>query len=120
MNNEQIEQHRAIYPLPVNKLCLYSSFEQILGKNDTEYTTEERKRRWNKVMKLNNDMEEHWNNTEACYGCKHLMTDAWCNMCELPCTVNPITSFKHGVTGMACMGFCYENKQLDLSNKETL
>lgn len=114
MNKKQIEQHRTIYPLPTNKLCLYSSFEQILGKNVNDYTSKERKKRWEKVMKLNNEMAERWSNTEICNGCKHLSIDAWCNLFELPCTVNPIISFKNGIVGMACMGFGYENKQLNL------
>lgn len=114
MNQKQIEEHRAIYPLPEDKLCRYSSFKQILGTNKSEYSLTERKRRWEKVMKLDVEMAKYRSSTEACEGCRYLTSDAWCNNFSLPCTVNPITTFKNGIMGMACMGLCYENKQITL------
>ena len=46
---------------------------------------------------------EYWQDAEACDGCIHISGD-WCRLQELPCTVNPILTMRHGMIGMACMG----------------
>ncbi len=113
MTEQEKQEHREIYPLPYKDLCLHSSFEQILGRNNQEYTLEERKERWNKVMNLDEDMKEVWSDTETCNSCKHLK-DNWCSLVGLPCTVNPTLTFRHGIWGMACQGVGFENKQLEI------
>jgi hypothetical protein len=44
-----------------------------------------------------------WWLSHECHGCKH-RNGAWCGIRGLPCTVNPILTFRHGLIGMACMG----------------
>ncbi len=107
MTEQEIQKHREIYPLPHQDLCLYSSFEQILGKSPKDYTLAERKDRWNKVMSLDENMKEWWGNSESCSSCKHLK-DNWCSCVGLPCTVNPILTFEQGILGMACQGIRFE------------
>lgn len=86
------------------------SFEKILGKNNAEYSEEERKQRWNKWKELaikngDPDLVESWEDQSACESCIHLnKNESWCNLQGLPCTVNPILSFRMGMIGMACMG----------------
>jgi hypothetical protein len=54
------------------------------------------------------DLLNIWTDTDACRGCKHLDGD-WCIRAELPCTVNPYLTVKHGMMGMACMGMGYDD-----------
>lgn len=59
----------------------------------------------------NNDKEmfEYWTDITVCKGCDQLdKENAWCNLQDLPCTVNPILTIKTGMIGMACMG-AYRN-----------
>jgi hypothetical protein len=103
MKDEQIEAIRKKYPVSYEELNMYSSFEQILGRNKDDYTHDERKRRWNKVMSTSKKMARRWSDTTACNGCIHLK-DAWCDLQDLPCTVNSVLSFRCGIIGMACFG----------------
>ncbi len=115
MTKKQIEEHRKKYPLPFKELSKYSSFEQILGKDQNEYILSERQRRWDKAMsKMDKETKEAWEDTSVCHACKHLSEDGWCELHGLPCTVNPVLSFSLGIPGMACMGLGFENKQLEL------
>lgn len=92
------------------KVTLESSFEEILGETSKVYSQQERKERWQqwKDLAISNgekELVEDWIQTEACKNCIHLnQKQAWCNLQELPCTVNPILSFQDGIIGMACMG----------------
>ena len=80
-----------------------------------EMSPEERKQRWEAwkqaaIKKGDQNIVERWETAEACEGCKHL-DGFWCNLQGLPCTVNPILTFRHGIIGMACMGAGYESKE---------
>lgn len=96
------------------KIGLKSTFKQILGENIESFTEEERKKRWQRWIDLalkggKHETVEVWTDTSGCEGCKHLNgRESWCNLMSLPCTVNPVLSFKHGLVGMACMGAGYE------------
>jgi hypothetical protein len=48
------------------------------------------------------DCVEYWTDISACLGCSERDGD-WCSW-GLPCTVNPLLSFKYGMIGMACIG----------------
>ncbi|MDR2020489.1 MAG: hypothetical protein LBQ14_06970 [Treponema sp.] len=66
------------------------------------------RQRWDEWKRLalaagEKDLINLWTDTEACRGCKYLDKD-WCLQAELPCTVNPYLTVKHGMMGMACMG----------------
>ncbi|HBL74279.1 MAG: hypothetical protein A2W90_18165 [Bacteroidetes bacterium GWF2_42_66] len=113
---DAIEKHRSTYPLPFDQISKLSSFEQVLGKTSEEYSEQERKLRWQKVLSFDREVKRIWSDTSECIGCVHL-SGSWCNMQGLPCCVNPILSFNHGMIGMACMGLGYEEmpKQLQLS-----
>lgn len=107
------------------KVKLKQSFEQLLGKDSNQYTEQVRKDRWNKWKELaikNGDKElvEAWSSLEACDDCIHInKEEAWCNLQGLPCTVNPILSFRMGMVGMACMGAGKEKAgQQELEFKE--
>jgi hypothetical protein len=98
----------------MKEVKLKSSFEEILGVDNTQFTEEQRRQRWNEwkalaVQKGNKDLVESWSETEACQGCIHLNeNESWCESMGLPCTVNPVLSFRMAMPGMACAG---ANKQ---------
>jgi hypothetical protein len=75
-------------------------------------TPEERKKRWEvwkatALQQGKKKMVELWDSCEGCEGCKHLQC-AWCDLQGLPCSVNPILTFRYGMIGIACMGAGYE------------
>lgn len=102
-------KHREIYPLKFEQICKLSSFEQIFGRKISEYTEEERKGRWEKAMSFpgGKKAKEHYSNLYECIDCKHFQ-NGWCALASLPCGVNPILTFKHGIVGMACQGVGHE------------
>lgn len=116
MTEREIEQLREQYPVPFEEICLYNSFSQILGKKPEDYSEEERKQRWSKIMSLNSNMKRHWSNTSGCHGCIYLNSkQAWCNLQGLPSNVNPVLTYNSGMIGLACFGAGrVENKQLEL------
>lgn len=76
-----------------------------------------RRERWETWKRLSSDSGhlesvEWWSTPEEhCLNCEHCDMD-WCKLQSLPCTVNPITTFKNNEIGLACMGLGYRNKQL--------
>jgi hypothetical protein len=118
MNNE-IEIEREKYPISFDEICLYSSFEQILGRKKDDYSTEEKRRRWSKIMSLDKKTKKYWNNDSRCVGCVYLKK-AWCEYSDLPCTVGPILSFRYGVSGMACGGIGRVNREPKLFEDDDL
>jgi hypothetical protein len=88
---------------------LNASFENILGKTAAMFSEKDRRHRWAAWLRTarqsgerGRQMARFWVSHE-CHGCKH-RNGAWCDLQGLPCTVNPILTFKHGMIGMACMG----------------
>ncbi len=75
----------------------------------------------------NNDKEmyKYWTTLEGCcfdgIYCDQLdKKNAWCELQELPCRVNPFLTIKHGIIGMACMGAyegIYEQKIKEIENE---
>lgn len=113
MNQKQIEKHRSKYPISIEEIEYYSSFNQILGGNADEYTPEERKLRWERNMKLlsekgNDAAVEYWNDTSECSYCIHLGQDGFCKSFGLPVNYSPILTHSTGMKGMACMGVGHE------------
>ena len=99
-----------IQPAPIRP---DSSFESILGKNGGEYPEPTRRKRWAEWLRAarkdgqrGRQIARDWQAHE-CHGCKH-RNGAWCDLEGLPCTVNPILSFRSGMVGMACMGMGWE------------
>ena len=113
-----IDEIRNIYPIELDDITKYNSFEQILGRSPNDYTADERKLRWYKAMSFSEDVRKYWSDISACQGCIYLsVKESWCNLQGLPCTVNPILTFQNGDLGMACMGASrtIEPRQLKLS-----
>jgi hypothetical protein len=88
---------------------LNASFEVILGRNSGMFSEAERRKRWAAWLRAarrdgteGRDVARAWTSHE-CHGCKH-RKGAWCDLQGLPCTVNPVLSFRCGMVGMACMG----------------
>ncbi|SFO05244.1 hypothetical protein SAMN05421741_11842 [Paenimyroides ummariense] len=108
MEEKEIQKIREKYPISIDEINTYSSFEQILGKNPEDYSPEVRKLRWEKNMtelaKENPDLADYWRygSEESCSGCIHRDTSAnhWCTLQELPCMYNPVLK----MLGMACYG----------------
>lgn len=89
------------------EVSLEISFEDLLGINCREITEKDRRNRWAAWLILaradKQDGARYWCDKSECIGCKSLH-GSWCKLQGLPCTVNPILTFKHGMIGMACMG----------------
>lgn len=116
MDEIEIQKHREKIPLPFDEITYYSSFEQILGSKPSDYSVEERKKRWFRngelLKEVNPDaFEFHFTtngSNETCYGCIHRNNDEnWCKWSELPCNYNPVIKN----LGMACMGLGRETSQ---------
>jgi hypothetical protein len=99
------EKHREIYPLPIEQISKQSSFPQIFGSTQSEYTEEERKLRWNKAtsFKGGEAVKEYYEDIPECSDCIH-NKNRWCAFASLPCGVNPLLTFGTGMVGIACQG----------------
>jgi hypothetical protein len=92
-------------PPPVR---LESSFDEILGRSAKELSEPSRRARWQQWLDLASaEAVEWWTDSTGCEGCTFLDGN-WCKLMGLPCTVNPLLSFRHGMAGMACAGAGYE------------
>jgi hypothetical protein len=104
----------------ISDVKLLSTFTEILGKKRNEMPDLIRRKRWEKWKEIvrqhkgNEGTLEFWANTHACEGCNHIDED-WCMLTQLPCTVNPIVTFQHGMIGMACQGVGYNTKSKQLT-----
>lgn len=97
------------YPLPYNLIKRNSRFDQVLGRTKDAYTTEQRKKRWEKLLSFSKANRQYWLDASKCTGCKNLNTpEAWCTLMDMPCTVNPILTYQLGTKSMACKGEGYE------------
>jgi len=93
---------------------LESSFEQILGAREIEMEIKTRRRRWAQWLKLaravDKEVAKWWMDIDGCASCINRRGRAWCDLQALPCTVNPILSFREGMLGMACCGMGYQGQ----------
>jgi len=104
-------------PTPA-RVRLKSSFEELLGKRRTDMPEKQRRARWKKWLALAQSKDptvaDTWLTVDGCVEkgrCRHLTgKDRWCRAMGLPASVNPILSFRHGIIGMACMGFGHAPK----------
>ena len=114
MSPSDIKKHRTILPLELSSIGVFSSFDQILGRTQTEYSVLDRKYRWvvwlNLAKESAPDSYSLWNDKdmveETCLGCIFLNKDNWCDGMGLPALFNPVTQSP----GMACMGVGYQNQ----------
>jgi hypothetical protein len=97
-----------------------SGWREIFGKNANDYPVAERRRRWAawlraaRVLREDKPQASLWaRGYEVCHGCA-LRRGGWCTFMGLPCTVNPVLTFRQGDVGMACMGTNFTPKQLSL------
>ncbi|MEO9884024.1 MAG: hypothetical protein ABJG33_00160 [Balneola sp.] len=116
MSNKSNEIYTVLPPV-----TLENSWEEILGKSRKDMPDVQRRERWNdwKNEAQANDAQDFidfWTDNQECIGCKHMDND-WCKLSELPCTVNPILTYRNNIMGMACAGLGREAeppKQLTL------
>lgn len=102
------------------KVTLGMSFAELFGEKTGEVPVEIRRERWGQwLAKAGPEGRDRWNNAVGCIKdgklCKHFQNN-WCALQGLPCSVNPVLTFRSGMIGMACMGAGFEpdDKQLDL------
>lgn len=94
---------------------LETSWYDLLGKDSKEYSDEERKGRWETWKWLarqrgEHDMVDYWSDHGECRDCIH-KDGEWCNLMQLPVTINPYLTMKHGMIGFACQGAGYESPE---------
>jgi hypothetical protein len=112
------EQQMHLYQeIPVT---LSISFELLFGSKQSHMSDDLRRVRWSRWLRLarkrrsTRDMACGWTDSSDCYDddtrarCRHLRGRCWCSASSLPATVNPILSFRQGISGMACMGMMRE------------
>lgn len=69
-----------------------------------EMSASVRRKRWDQWLALAKpEMADFWKDFSGCEDCIHL-NGYWCKFQELPCTVNPYLTMRHGMIGMACQG----------------
>jgi hypothetical protein len=109
----------------MGKVKLKSPFKEILGETPEDFTEQQRKERWNTwkelaIKKGDQELVDMWSDISACEDCIYIdKKEAWCNLQQLPCTVNPILSYRMGMVGMACMGAGKEKagqQEIEFSN----
>jgi len=94
-----------LYP----EVTLKISWHDLLGdprRSRSTMLNSVRRERWEAWKALAPaDLVEWWQDcaAEVCHGCRHCDGD-WCMRQHLPAAVNPVTTFRHGLPGMACMG----------------
>ena len=96
-------------------VALGSSFEAILGAQRRDMSESTRRARWATWLRLARAQDrpatDVWRDCSGCYRdrrpCRHLR-GRWCGDRGLPASVNPVTSYRWAVSGMACIGLGYE------------
>lgn len=105
----------------MHPITLTIRWHELFGENPADITPELRRKRWEEWKALGNKtdaqgrrMAKVWSKSdEKCTNCAHMDKD-WCNAFGLPCTVNPVLTYRHNMIGMACGGAGFEAKQLNI------
>lgn len=107
--------HGTVAPVVLPPVSLRISFEDLLGRDCNAMPEATRRERWEAWKALDAEAAEWWEASE-CEGCRYLLGD-WCDLMGLPASVNPVTSFRAGMIGMACMGMGRENARNHVSSE---
>lgn len=100
--------------IELEAVYLEDSWMQILGNSRLDMSDLTRRKRWEEWKKIAKehdaeDFVDYWSDNTACTGCIHQDKD-WCKYSQLPCTVNPVLTYRHNIMGMACMGLGKKQK----------
>ena len=91
-----------------------STWWELFGRKEDEISRALRRKRWEKWKSLNIEKDKklvsRWTKTTKCKGCEFISED-WCILQGLPCTVDPRITFSTGKVGMACRGVIYNSKR---------
>lgn len=96
-------------------VTLASRWQDLLPASTTAAL---RRQRWAQWLRLSRAQgytanARFWTNPDApCNTCSH-RRGGWCRAQGLPCNVNPITTLRHGLQGLACMGAGYTARALE-------
>lgn len=94
-------------------VTLETSWADLFGSKAENIDAATRRTRWATWLRLARkagarDAATYWaTGYEDCHSCEH-RRGGWCDLQQLPCTVNPILTVRHSVLGMACMGLGYQ------------
>lgn len=99
-------------PIKVEGMKLDTTWYELIGTDSKEFSDQERRQRWEWWKRLaieagETDLVDYWSDHGECRDCIHKDGD-WCKLMELPVTINPYLTMKHGIIGFACMGAGYE------------
>ena len=106
-------------------IMLETTFEELFADSNESV----RRRNWvtwKRIAKGYGCAEDvdRWEKPEPCESCAHTVEDwigaegavrDWCSLIGLPCSVNPVLSFRHGIPGLACCGTRLEPRQEELA-----
>lgn len=109
-------------------VTLEISFEDLFGKNKEDIASCDKKFRWIEwkkivIKKLNKEeakaVFKFWMPADTCRNCVYREGE-WCVVEDLPCSVNPILSFRLGIPGLACRGLGpHTQMPVDMSGADT-
>lgn len=95
-------------------------WHELFGEGKGEISAGKRRARWEEWKSIAPaEAVEYWTDGSACRDCVHKNAD-WCSIVELPCTVNPVLTFRHGMIGMACCGTGLTPRQPELFDQDDI
>ena len=92
----------------MKQVTLDIRWPELFGEKPSDMDAKTRRERWEEWKQLGlrespENVEEWSTPEELCQNCQHRDGD-WCTAIALPCTVNPILTFRFGMLGLACEG----------------
>ena len=92
----------------MKQVTLDIRWPELFGEKPSDMDAKPRRERWEEWKQLGlrespENVEEGSTPEELCQNCQHRDGD-WCTAIALPCTVNPILTFRFGMLGLACGG----------------
>ena len=95
-------------------VTLVSRWKDLLPASTTAAQRRQRWAHWLRASRTagHTGTARFWATPDApCNTCSH-RRGGWCRAQGLPCNVNPITTLRHGLQGLACIGASYTARAL--------
>lgn len=102
------------------EVTLKIGWGELLGYHGDVAAEPQRRERWAAWLRLaradgDGWAARYWRDRDGCIDeqgrrCRHLR-GAWCTAMGLPCTTNPILTFRYDMIGMACAGAGFEAEE---------
>lgn len=88
----------------MKQVTLDIRWSELFGEQPSDMEASVRRERWEAWKRLGSENIGMWSTPDGtCADCPY-RDDDWCMVVSLPCTVNPILTFRFGMLGLACEG----------------